>query len=56
MKEIYYWMMYYVKKSPSRDMYEFNSYLFVSLLFFTNIGSVIIIASKGIQYKPKGKF
>jgi Na+/H+ antiporter NhaD/arsenite permease-like protein len=46
MKEIYYWMMYFVKKSPSKDMYEFNSYLFVSLLFYTNLGSIIIIVSK----------
>ena len=42
-KEIYYWMVFYLRKMPSNDMPQFNSYLLISLMVYFNIASIFII-------------
>ena len=42
-KEIYYWMVFYLRKMPTNDMPEFNSFLLVSLMAFFNIATIFII-------------
>jgi len=42
-KEIYYWMIFYLRKVPSNDMPEFNSFLSVSLMVFFNIATIFIV-------------
>lgn len=43
MKEMYYWMVLYLKKIPTNDMPQFNAYLLICLLMFANIGSIFVI-------------
>lgn len=43
LKEIYYWMIYYLRKVKTNDMPEFNSFLLVSLTLYFNIATVFII-------------
>jgi len=42
-KEIYYWMVFILKKVPTNDMPEFNSFLLVSLMVFFNIATIFIV-------------
>jgi len=43
-KEMYYWMVFFLRKVPSNDMPQFNAYLLISLLMFSNIGSLFEIS------------
>jgi hypothetical protein len=43
LREMYYWMMYFLKKIGRTDMLEFNSYLLICLLLFSNIMTLFII-------------
>jgi len=42
-KEMYYWMMYFLKKIGRTDMLEFNSYLLICMLLFSNILTFLLI-------------
>lgn len=42
-KEMYYWMMYFLKKIGRTDMLEFNSYLLICMLLSFNIMMFFII-------------
>jgi len=42
-KEIYYWMVFFLKKMPTNDMPEFNSFLLVSLMSFFNLATIFIV-------------
>jgi hypothetical protein len=42
-KEMYYWMMYFLQKIGRTDMLEFNSYLLICMLLFSNILTIIVI-------------
>ncbi len=42
-KENYYWMVYYLKKVPSNDTPEFNSYLLMSLMVFFNLATIFVV-------------
>jgi hypothetical protein len=44
LSEMYYWMIFYLKKVKTNDMPEFNSFLIVSLMVFFNIATIFIIA------------
>jgi len=43
LREIYYWMVFYLKKIQPNDMPEFNSYLLVSLMICFNVFTLMII-------------
>jgi len=42
-KEMYYWLMYFLKKIGRTDMLEFNSYLLICMLLFFNILTFILV-------------
>ena len=42
-KEMYYWLMYFLKKIGRNDMLEFNSYLLICLLLISNIMTLFVI-------------
>jgi len=42
-KEMYYWMIYFLKKIGRTDMLEFNSYLLICILLFSNILTFLLI-------------
>lgn len=43
--EMYYWMIFYLKKIKTNDMPQFNAYLLICLLIFANIGSLFEVIS-----------
>jgi len=43
--EMYYWMIFYLKKIKTNDMPEFNAYLLISLLLNANLWTLVIIGS-----------
>ena len=43
--EMYYWMIFYLKKVKTNDMPEFNAYLLISLLLNANLWTLVIIVS-----------
>lgn len=45
LREMYYWMIFYLKKVKTNDMPQFNAYLLICLLMFANIGSLFEIIS-----------
>jgi len=45
LKEIYYWMVYYLRKVKTNDRPEYNSFLLVSLMVFSNIATILVIVS-----------
>ena len=42
-KEIYYWMVFYLRKVPTNDMPQFNAYLLISMLLCFNILTCVIL-------------
>ena len=52
-KELYYWMMYFLKKIGRTEMLEFNSYLLICILIFANIGSLFEIISFLLKFDIK---
>ena len=52
-KEMYYWMMYFLKKIGRTEMLEFNSYLLICILIFANIGSLFEIISFLLKFDIK---
>jgi len=52
-KEIYYWMTFYLRKVPTNDMPQFNAYLLICLLMFANIGSLFEIISFLLKFDIK---
>lgn len=42
-KEMYYWLMFFLRKIGKTEMFEFNSYLLICILLFANILSLLII-------------
>jgi len=42
-KEMYYWMMYFLKKIGRTDMLEFNSFLLIIMLLCFNILTCVIL-------------
>lgn len=45
LKEMYYWMIYYIKKIKTNDMPEFSAYLLMCVLAFANFGALFVIVS-----------
>ena len=45
LQEMYYWLMYFLKKIGRTDMFEFNSYLLICMLAGFNILTIIMIVS-----------
>ncbi len=45
LQEMYYWLMYFLKKIGKTDMFEFNSYLLICMLAGFNILTIIMIVS-----------
>lgn len=41
-KEIYYWMIYYLKKVKINDRAEFNSYLLLCAFLFANVATIVV--------------
>ena len=52
-KEMYYWLMYFLKKIGRTEMLEFNSYLLICILIFANIGSLFEIISFLLKFDIK---
>ena len=44
LEEIYYWMIFFIKKVKTNDQPYFNSYLLVCVLIFANVLSLLILA------------
>lgn len=44
-KEMYYWMMYFIGKIGKSEIFGHNSYLLISMLIMFNIITVLIVAS-----------
>ena len=44
-KEIYYWMIFYLKKVQTNDMPEFNAYLLICILLNSNLLTLAMIVS-----------
>jgi len=53
LREIYYWLMYFLKKIGRTDMLEFNSYLLVCMLLGFNIMTVFVFTSYLLNIEPK---
>ncbi|MDD2797312.1 MAG: hypothetical protein PHV20_01840 [Bacteroidales bacterium] len=52
-KEMYYWMMYFLKKIGRTDMLEFNSYLLICMLLSFNIMMFCIICCSILEIDIK---
>lgn len=44
-KEMYYWMIFYLKKVKTNDMPEFNAYLLICILVNSNLLTLAMIVS-----------
>jgi len=53
LREMYYWLMYFLKKIGRTDMLEFNSYLIICMLLMSNILTVFIFACFLLNVDPK---
>lgn len=45
LKEMYYWMMYFIGKIGKTEMFGFNSFLLISTLVFYNILTIVMLLS-----------
>ena len=45
LKEMYYWMMYFIGKIGKTQMFGFNSFLLISMLVFFNILTIVMLFS-----------
>jgi len=53
LREMYYWLMYFLKKIGRTEMLEFNSYLLICMLLCFNIMTTFIIACFLLNIEPK---
>jgi hypothetical protein len=53
LQEMYYWLMYFLKKIGKTDMLEFNSYLLICMLVAFNFLTVLIIICFLLHINPK---
>ena len=42
-KEMYYWLMYFLKKIGKTEMFGFNSYLLICMMLFSNILTLFVL-------------
>ena len=42
-KEMYYWLMYFLKKIGKTEMFGFNSYLLICMVLFSNILTLFVL-------------
>lgn len=52
-KEMYFWLMYYLKKIGRTEMLEFNSYLLICMLLGFNILTVVVFMSFILKFDLK---
>lgn len=50
LREMYYWMMFFLKKIGKTEILEFNSYLLICILINANILTIIILASHLLNF------
>jgi len=53
LKEMYYWMIYFIKKIGTTELTEFNAYLLICILLFANFGTFIVVVSYLIKFDLK---
>jgi hypothetical protein len=55
-KEMYYWMMYFIGKIGKTEIFGYNSYLLISMLVGFNIVTIVIVVSYlfNVQLKELG--
>jgi len=52
-KEMYYWLMYFLKKIGRTEMLEFNSYLLICMFLISNVLAVVVLLSFILKFDLK---